>query len=222
MRKLGFRDDPLAEVKTLAMIADTALQAEDYERAFAVSERMISVVIKIRQTAPLGSDTPQAREAIEVCWVACFQLGRHPEAEDIERRMVLLGRALELCPTDKIVDILTPWRKLEVEQIAARKEKMAGRRASRDGVNRRSNTNGKGISARITDSLYMPSPALPSASSLASTTFNRVAAALPFGMHGNRTGEDVSREASPDVQSQARHALRRGVGWLIGADEEEL
>ena len=33
VRKLGFRDDPSAEVKALAMMADTALQNEDFDRA---------------------------------------------------------------------------------------------------------------------------------------------------------------------------------------------
>jgi hypothetical protein len=36
--KLGFRGDVVARVKTLAMIADTALQAEDFTQAFATSE----------------------------------------------------------------------------------------------------------------------------------------------------------------------------------------
>lgn len=228
VRKLGFRDDALAEVKTLAMVADTALQAEDFARAFEASERMINSVLRLRQNSPFGSDSEQIREAVEVCWVACYQLGRQSEAEDVERKMTLLGRALELCPPDKIVDILTSWRKLEAEEIERRRDRTALRQ-SRDGDGTKQAERARGrmssLSSRLQDSLHMPSPALPSASALASSTFNRVAAAIPFGMQGRQNEErSQSREGrgSPDVQAQARHAFRRGVGWLIGAEENEL
>lgn len=226
VRKLGFRDDALAEVKTLAMVADTALQAEDFPRAFEASERMINAVLRLRQNAPLGMDSEQVQEAIEVCWVACFQLGRQSEAQDTERKMALLGRALELCPADKIVDILASWRRLEAEEMERRQER-TGRRLSRDGGGTKQNGNTRGrtstLSSRLQNSLHMPSPALPSASALATHTLSRVAAALPFSMHSLSNEErSRSRSGSPDVQSQARHALRRGVGWLIGADEDEL
>ncbi|EJD04059.1 Sec39-domain-containing protein [Fomitiporia mediterranea MF3/22] len=228
VRKLGFRDDPLAEVKTLAMVADTALQAEDFTRAFEASERMINAVLRLRQNAPLGADSEQVREAVEVCWVACYQLGRQPEAKDVERKISLLGRALELCPPDKIVDILTSWRKLEAEEIERRKEKTTLRQSQNGGDKKntdrmRGRTSTSTLSARLQNSLHMPSPTLPSASALASNTFSRVAAAFPFAIHGRSSEErSRSREASPDMQSQARHALRKGVGWLIGAEDDEL
>lgn len=235
MRKLGFRDDVLAEVKTLAMISDTALQAEDFDRAFDISERMVTTVLELRRNSLLGAEDPKVAEAVEVCWVACFQLGRQSEAEDLDKKMSLLGRALELCPPDKIVDILTSWRKLEAEDIDRRKEKAAGR-ASR--VRRTANkSNGaRGRAATLASklqNLHMPSPSLPSApdaAALASHAFSRVAASFPFSIHGRRAEDSRSRSregserraGSPDVQAQARHALQRGIGWLIGADEDEL
>ncbi|KAL5534340.1 hypothetical protein ACEPAG_802 [Sanghuangporus baumii] len=225
VRKLGYQNDGLAEVKTLAMVADTALQAEDFSRAFEVSDRMITAVLRLRQNAPLGADSEPVREAVEVCWVACYQLGRQSEAQDVDRKMSLLGRALELCPADKIVDILASWRKLEAEQTERRREQTSLRHSRNgDTVKRagRARDRTSNLSSRL-QSLHMPSPALPSASALASHTFSRVAAAFPFGMHGRSDEErSRSRERSPDVQSQARHALRKGVGWLLGADEEEL
>ncbi|KAI5123560.1 hypothetical protein M0805_003379 [Coniferiporia weirii] len=225
VHKLGFRGDVLAEVKTLAMIADTALQAEDFPRAFEASERMVGAVLKLRQLAPLGADSPHVREAVEVCWVACFQLGRQSEAEDTERKMALLGRALELCPPDKIVDILSSWRKIEVEDIERRRERTAERQSRKGNgtkQTRQARESASTLSSRL-QGLNMPSPALPSASALASHTFSRVAASLPFSMQGRQAGDpNHSREGSPDVQSQARHALQRGIGWLIGADEDEL
>ncbi|THH06939.1 hypothetical protein EW145_g3733 [Phellinidium pouzarii] len=220
--KLGFQNDVLAEVKTLAMIADAALQAEDFLRAFEASERMVNAVLKLRQTAPLGADNPQVREAVDVCWVACFQLGRQSEAKDTARKMSLLGRALELCPSDKIVDILTSWRKLETEDIVRRQERNSVRQSRNENGAKQARGRTSTLSSRL-QGLHVPSPALPSASALASHTFSRVAASLPFSMHGNSSGErNHSQEGSPDVQSQARHALQRGIGWLIGAEEDEL
>ncbi len=104
VRKLGYKGDTLAEVKTLAMITDTALQVEDFDVAYQTSDRMVNTVLQFKATLSPGSESPQVSEAVEVCWVSCFQLGRHPEADNTERKMYLLGRALELCPPDKIVD----------------------------------------------------------------------------------------------------------------------
>jgi len=42
--KLGFRGETVPRVKALAMIADTALQAEDFAQAFETSETMIDTV----------------------------------------------------------------------------------------------------------------------------------------------------------------------------------
>ena len=222
VRKLGFRDDALAEVKTLAMVAETALQAEDFPRAFEANERMIAAVVKMRATAPLnGGVDARVQEATEVCWVACYQLGRQPECDDVPRKLMLLGRALELCPADKIIDILPAWRKLDAENTERLREKKANSQTNGD-RKRTDRTRGRSaLSSKLHD-LHMPSPALPSASILASQTLSKVAASLPFSVHGRPSSGSRERTRSPDVQSQARHALQRGIGWLIGADEDEL
>jgi len=82
----------------------------------------------------------------------------------------------------------------------------------------------------------MPSPPLlstPDAAALASRTFRSVAANFPFSVgHRGRsqlsdTGEDVSRRSgsqrrgeNEDVSVQASRVLSKGIGWLIGADDE--
>ncbi len=104
---LGFQDDNVAQVKTLAMLADTALQVEDWDRAYETSEQIVKLVLELRSSSPLGLEDPNIQTASEVCWVACFQLGRQPEFPDVQKKLTLLGRALELCPPDKLVDILT-------------------------------------------------------------------------------------------------------------------
>lgn len=229
VRKLGYKGDTLAEVKTLAMITDTALQAEDFDVAYQTSDRMVNTVLQYKASSPPGSESPEVLEAAEVCWVSCLQLGRHPEGDNTEKKMYLLGRALELCPPDKIGDILSAWRKVEEEQIEQRQEILSDRKSPED-VTRKRQTRGRTATlASKLQNLHINSPSLPSApdaAAIASHALNRVAASLPFSIPGReRSGSrdgSQRRAGSPDVQAQARHALQRGIGWLIGADENEL
>ena len=66
VRKLGFRNDVVAEAKALAMLAETALQAEDYARAWDASETMVNTVLLLLRsrtsspppTSPSSSSSP--------------------------------------------------------------------------------------------------------------------------------------------------------------------
>ena len=52
-------------------------------------------------------------------------------------------------------------------------------------------------------------------------TGDRVAANFTFALRHGAGSPDGERAKTPDVSAQARHALARGVGWLIGATEDE-
>ncbi|KAF8973881.1 secretory pathway protein Sec39-domain-containing protein [Flammula alnicola] len=239
--KLGYRHDTVAEVKILAMLADTALQAEDFACAYENSERMVETVASLRNTSPSGVDDTRVREASEVCWIACFQLGRQPEFPDLAKKMTLLGHALEFCPPDKIHDVLTAWRKSEIQDIGYRKERLNQRRsggqtmAAPRKMNSMPSNVASSLRARLHD-FHMPSPPLlstPDAAALASRTFKSVAANFPFavGHRGRSHASDADGRTSPrsessrrtdgeDVSSQASRVFSKGIGWLIGADEE--
>jgi len=237
--KLGHRDDPVANVKVLAMLADTALQAEDFTRAYETSERMVNTVSELRESSTFMGD-PKVIEASEACWIACFQLGRQPEFPDLRKKMTLLGHALELCPADKLHDVLTAWRKLESEDIRNREEKLGQKRSgeistavSRQ-IDARSGNVASSLRARLQD-FHMPSPPLlstPDAAALASKTFKTVAANFPFSVghrgrshtsgiddRGSIKSEASRRTDGEDISSQASKVLSKGIGWLIGADE---
>lgn len=239
--KLGFRDDIVAEVKTLAMLADTALQSEDFTRAYETSQRMIDTVLKLRATL-MGMDDPKIREASEVCWVACFQLGRQTEFEDTDKKLILLGHAIEICPSDRLYDVLTAWRRLEKEDLEAREERLAGRHNGAvktmhpKSTKSLPETAASSLQARL-QNFHMPSPPLlstPDARALASKTFSTVAANFPFSVgHRGRSqlsqlsqGDERSRSGSrrrpdaDDVQTQASRVFSKGIGWLIGAEED--
>ncbi|KAF8680272.1 Secretory pathway protein Sec39 [Rhizoctonia solani] len=221
--KLGFRGDPAAEVKALAMIADAALSSEDFEVAAEVSIRMVKTAVKLR-----ASDTAAAREATEVCWHTCYQLGRQTEFTDTKAKMTLLAHVLELCPPENVNDVLAAWKRLEAEKLEAFKTREPAAKSSR-----RTRTGN--------DLLAIPdlsAPLIsPDAAAAAARTFSRVAGAaanfpfsvrgrLGYGGGGDRDNESVvsgmsTRSRSPEstVSNSARHALSRGVGWLIGAGE---
>lgn len=233
--KLGYKEDLVAEVKVLAMLAETALQAEDFGRAYENVERMIMTVSTLRNASPLQVDDEKIREAVEVCWVVCFQLGRQSEFQDLSKKMSLLGHTLELCPPDKIHDVLTVWRKLEVEDTQQREEELR-QRQNGDITNRSvhkvesgSSNVASSLRARLQDFNMLSPPLLntPDAAALASRTFKSVAVNFSFsvGHHPQSNGEGGSlrsegsrRTDMEDMSSQATRVLSKGIGWLIGAD----
>jgi hypothetical protein len=138
-----------AEVKVLAMLTDSALQAEDFGRAVKSCEKMVEGARKLRskyppRASPPSYDVPQdplwssAEEAIEVCWHSCFQLGRQSEFNDTQAKLRLLGFALELCPTTNTLELLAVWRRIEAEDIEVRKQAVERSKAKQESQARRS------------------------------------------------------------------------------------
>jgi neuroblastoma-amplified sequence len=246
--KLGFRGEAVPRVKALAMIADTALQAEDFAQAFETSEAMIDTVSHLCSS----SDISQAdlNDAKEVCWVSSFQLGRQPEFPDVQKKLRLLGHALELCPADRLPEILMAWRRLEKEDIAQHIE--GGGEGEGHGLSRRrhgfavtsaqSRTRQPGalvpsLASKLQNIHLAASPLVMADSAAIADTFNRVASKLPLPFSKSRPqahqtqfegdnqgqfrGEEVGWPSldRDEVSTQASRALQRGIGWLIGADE---
>jgi neuroblastoma-amplified sequence len=242
--KLGFRGDSVARVKALAMIADTALQTEDFTRAFETSETMISTVSHMCSSP----DIPQTQlhDAKEVCWVSCFQLGRQTEFPDVSKKLRLLGHALEFCPPDRLPEILTAWRRLEKEDIDMRVEGEGGlsSKSTRPGFSatstRRRQNHQPGVpvpslASRLQNIQLSASPLVMADGAAIADTFSRVASRFPFSKSRPQTQPALSEVDSQahsrgdatvwpsldreEVSAQASRALQRGIGWLIGADE---
>jgi hypothetical protein len=273
--KLGFRGDAVAEVKALAMLADTALQAEDFVRAYENTIRMIGIV-KQHCEASTSSDADKGKmeQMMEACWIGCFQLGRQSEFTDLKKKLQLLGSSLEFCPSEKLHDVLTVWKRLEKEDILTREEDLVQKKqlhvggksltgslhrhqqkhgiANGNGLgwghapvmtSQSLNTAASSLRAKL-QQFHMPSPPLlstPDAAALASRTFRSVTANFPFSAsprsatpshreyesHQPGYGSSIGSQASDsghhrldDVQAQATKVLSKGIGWLIGADDE--
>ncbi|KAL7285139.1 hypothetical protein ACG7TL_000231 [Trametes sanguinea] len=260
VHKLGFRGDVVAEVKALAMLAETALQADDFTRAYETAEKMVNTVLLLRSSttsSPSPDPTfpaaipPHIQEASEVCWLTCFQLGRHPEFPDTQKKLALLGRALEFCPAEKLPDVLASWRPVEAADLAHRRDTLASRKrgARRTSAPRGRTRPGGGASmagagadavaslASRLQSMHMPElhiPHTPDAAAFANKAFSHVAANIPFsfGGRGRAFGADepersrsgsrgrAAADGAHVVSEQASRVLQKGIGWLLGADDE--
>ncbi|KIP12476.1 hypothetical protein PHLGIDRAFT_97822 [Phlebiopsis gigantea 11061_1 CR5-6] len=228
VHKLGFKDDPVAEVKALAMLADTAINVEDFAYAYQTSEMMVKKVQELRATH--SAEDSQVLRASEVCWVSCFQLGRHPEFDDMQKKMMMLGRALELTPAETLGDVLAAWSRVEGEDLAQRKEKRRDASdASHPGKRASAGTFVPSSLASRLQQLQIPSiPSspithAPDAAALANKALHSVAANLPFGARGRSLFSqpgDRSRSSSrydgAEVSAQATRVLQKGLGWLLG------
>ncbi|PCH33842.1 hypothetical protein WOLCODRAFT_160397 [Wolfiporia cocos MD-104 SS10] len=202
VHKLGFRGDVVAEAKALAMLAETALQAEDFPRAYEASTRMVDAVLALRTAAPAGLRDPRADEASEVCWVACFSIGRHPEFADVQKRLALLGRALELCPPDRLADVLAAWRgQLRMPELHMPHSPLASAPDAAALANKAFSR----VAANFPFSVGHRGRQLMSEDE---NSWER-----------SRSGSR-SRADGADVSAQASRVLQAGIGWLLGADDD--
>jgi len=231
--KLGFRGDAVPRVKALAMIADTALQTEDFAQAFATSETMINTVSQLCSSPDVSQ--AELNDAKEVCWVSCFQLGRQTEFPDVPKKLRLLGHALEFCPADRLPEILAAWRKLEKEDIAQHAEEGEDGRGRGRGLS--SGRHGSGFSgasaasrssrqpgalapslASRLQNIHLPASPLVMADGAAiADTFSRVASKFPF----SKSRPQAHRSQSPEGDGQQRHARGEDASWP-SLDREEV
>lgn len=232
VNKLGYRGDKLAEIRALAMIADSGLQAGDFERAADVCDRMVAAVESLRKSRAVDA-IKLVEEAAEVAWRNCFQVGKHDEYPDVDRRMRLLGQALILCPGNKISTLLPVW--ILLEDRSTLKPSVP----SIDDHPRSSPLSPNFLHAQIS-----PAIVASETTAAAARTLSRAAAYFPFGKTAERGASPSpsvgERSASPAAggMSSGHHRkegsgeglragisggissrLTAGVGWLIGADE---
>jgi hypothetical protein len=250
-QKLGYKGDTAAEVKIFSMLVDVALQHEDFAKAEVLCERMMDSARKLRtshSSAPLKDESGTAsstQEALDVAWRSCYQLGRQSEFSDTNGKLRLLGFALELCPTTNMLDVLSAWRRLDVLDIEERNKRSEARKTARTSGRRRGSAQQsaqrQSRAVAAAGSLLDGLKGFSQGQDAAANVLNRVAANFPFSM-GRRSAE-IERSRSPrehnfgdllsrqagsnsprltdEVAAGARQALSRGVGWLLGGDEDE-
>lgn len=234
------------------MVAEQALACGEWERTEGVCRRMCEEVESLRLAAlsPSSSSdvrTEQDKEAAEsvyhssadYTWRACFQLGKHEEWEEVQRRLGVMGRALILCPGERIGALLGVWEGLE-ERVEE------GRERSRKVGEKRTVEKVEPTVQHHPDyhHHHQQQQHDPTATATASRTFSRAAAFFPFSTSHSHSSthtdppssSSAGRPESPTSPLRAEHEreregglraglssrLTKGVGWLIGADEREL
>lgn len=131
--------DPAAvEIRTLAMLADAAVQATNFPAAARTCERLVAAIaampkraqFKRAQHTDIKGASAVLSEAREVGWATCYQLAKQPEYGDTQTKLTLMGHALSLCPPDKISDFLIQWR--DFDETNSR-EVESGKQSGADG-----------------------------------------------------------------------------------------
>ncbi|CAG8534033.1 7359_t:CDS:2 [Diversispora eburnea] len=110
--KLGYRNDKVAEVKVLGMLADSALRDNDFE----IAHRMCKDLINIVRTISKGKKEDSILNSMnDVAWRICYEVAKQENYDNLEQKMTLMGFALAKCPSDQTVDILNLWRKMDAQ-----------------------------------------------------------------------------------------------------------
>lgn len=255
--KLGYRGDETARVEVLGMLADSAVQAAEFDIAYTYCQSMVDLASSRRYRAKKGEEEKLERLR-DVCWRTCLSIGRQSEYADVGNKMTVLGQAVELCPPDQIPDILKVWRKVEDGEMrlgeAAKRRRLAGIPSAKSGhpgtktgslptspatVTHEERVLGSRTAAKAAKLAldfgerwnlrqYAPSPVLGSAPLNAlSRTISREASdsgSRRSSGEGGRPAKALFDDAgeAERVRVQARRALVKGVGWLLGADEKEV
>uniref|UniRef100_V5GNM5 Sec39 domain-containing protein n=2 Tax=Kalmanozyma brasiliensis (strain GHG001) TaxID=1365824 RepID=V5GNM5_KALBG len=101
-------DRTLVEARTLAMLADAATAAEDFEDASGFCQRLVDKVATTRTR-------PSAAAIVEIAWKTCFQLSKHPAWEDTPERITMLAHAMTMCPPNQLGGMLRQWATLDAQ-----------------------------------------------------------------------------------------------------------
>lgn len=114
-KKLGYRNDKVAEVKVMAMLADAALRDSNLNFAYNMC---IDIVKKIKTISNMrNSDKKETLldSVKDIAWRICYEVAKQDTFQNLEKQMILMGYALAMCPSDQAADILNIWRKIDNE-----------------------------------------------------------------------------------------------------------
>ena len=285
------------------MLAGSAIRMGDYDSARdhcqgsveLATESSLSFTTKSTKRANLDKDKKKGKMQ-NVVWERCLELGSQSEYADVEKKMRLLGQAVELCPAESVPRILSVWRVVEESQMklcqATKRRRVAGiqsavsseggpsptgsgyqgrggggggggdvgskeeervlgsrtaARAARLAMGFANNRFNLHLSPLVGNEIGSPhlasSPLVPPSTTSEGEMYTRDAKDTRGGERGS--GEWTRNSGESDrpsfgamfdgaggagagtveaerVRRQARKALVRGVGWLLGADEGEI
>jgi hypothetical protein len=92
----------------MGMLADAALRSADYAAAYQLCMDLVDTT----RTA-ITTDRTRGRDAQDVCWRVCYEVGKQDGWRHLERRLTLIGFTLAMCPCEQTAGILNLWRRLD-------------------------------------------------------------------------------------------------------------
>lgn len=231
----------MVEVRVLAMLADAATAAEDFDAAAAFCQRLVEKA----QRSRMGD------AGVEVVWKSCLQLSKHPMWTDTAGRIGMLAHAMALCPPHQLAGMLRQWNALD-QQLATEIDE--GRAvAKKDGARAGINAGLVGSAANLLPLSFSPLSYFGGASTAGPKTatrqegvdartarlfdfdgvsgaaeggggyvdpaeraVNAARAARDFLGWKKSAGDDKGAGGAGGVGGFAGFSLSRGVGWLIG------
>lgn len=198
--KLGYRGDEGAYVNVMCRLIALAIQADDADQALSLAHQLLDSAGKSRATR-LHTHLPGTGTlAYSTCWRSLVDVAHMKQFVDQDRGAHLLAAAVRLCPTEPLLDILEQWRSAE-DQIQASIPTWASR-----------STTTRPVSTVPDQGTVLGSRRAARAAQMAVSFSEHLAGRLPS------THIPGLVQEAPHVSRNAKLALAKGVGWLLGED----
>ncbi|KAG0148279.1 hypothetical protein CROQUDRAFT_669949 [Cronartium quercuum f. sp. fusiforme G11] len=205
VNKLGFGHDALSQIRALAFIVESAISAGDFPVANETCHRMVTVLGTMKKRPRKLEPQEKLNSASEVVWRMCAKLGTCSDTNfpgsDPEKRSVLLGHAIILCPAEEISGLLAKWREIEAEELMKKctshdeRSPLMSRGASNANGNDSPQSNSRPNSRMSNLANSASSLTGDIAIRAASKTFGKAAALFPFKTR------NLSLSASPRIST---------------------
>lgn len=198
--KLGYRGDEGAHANVMCRLIALAIGADDADQALALAEKLLDSASKSRATQQYTDQADGRTSAYSTCWRSLVDVASMRQFINEDKGAHLLAAAARLCPTEPLLDVLEQWRFAE-DQTQALKPVWASQ----------SNPI-RPVSAVPSQSTVLGSRRAARAAQMAVSFSEHLAGRLPS------THIPALAQEAPHVSRNAKLALAKGVGWLLGED----
>src|SRR5436305_12827700 len=86
-KKLGYRNDKVAEVKVMAMLADAALRDSNLSFAYSMCIDIVKIIKLMKNNETI------LNSAKDVAWRICYEVAKQETFQDLKKQMTLMGYA---------------------------------------------------------------------------------------------------------------------------------
>jgi hypothetical protein len=198
--KLGYRGDEVAHVHVMSNLIALAVQADDAVQAHALAQKLLDSAGRSRALQQQGSVPSDGFLAYAACWRTLVDVAQMRQFVDEDKGSHLLAAAVRLCPAESLVNVLEQWRTAEENVRTA-----APAWATRSAVTR-------SVATIPSESTVLGSRRAARAAQMAVSFSEHLAGRLPS------THIPALAQEAPQVSRNAKIALAKGVGWLLGDD----